>query len=111
MNLSVGKIGVLVPENYLHIPWKIILLFESETEICEHAFFTHRKSIRSKFNVRKANGESMDNVESKEEAQNGRFVRTQQVAESHEAFNKIKEKSDPGIFTMILGLVLPPWTH
>ena len=47
----------------------------------------------------------MDNVESKEEAQNGRFVRTQQVAESHEAFNKIKEKSDPGIFTMILGLV------
>ena len=47
----------------------------------------------------------MDKVGSKEEAQNGRFVRTQQEAESHEAFNKIKEKSDPGTFNIIAGLV------
>ena len=47
----------------------------------------------------------MDKDGSTEEAQNGRFVSTQQVAESHEAFVKIKGKSDPGTFNIIAGLV------
>ena len=83
---------MLVPGYYLQIPWYFF-----ETEICEHNLFhTVRESSRSKFNVRKTNEESMDKVESNEEALD---------VEKYEAFIKIREMSDPGPLTIIFGLV------